>query len=126
ASDLFLAEGRAPSWRIDGLVTVTLHPPTTRDELQAFLHTVLRPAQREAFERTGDMDVGRSVPGLGRFRLHFHVQRGALGVVVRPLPSGQLSFESLGLPPILRALADRPRGLVLVTGGTGTGKSTTL
>ena len=126
ASDLFLSEGRSPAWRIDGLVTVTLHPPTTREELVELIASVLRPAQREAFERTGDMDIGRTVPELGRFRLHFHVQRGALGVVIRPLPSGQLAFEALGLPPVLRTLADLPRGLVLVTGGTGSGKSTTL
>jgi twitching motility protein PilT len=126
ASDLFLAEGRPPTWRVDGLVTVTLHPPTTSEDMVRFMASVLRPAQREAFERTGDLDVGRTVAGLGRFRLHFHLQRGAVGVVVRAVPSGQLSFESLGLPPILQRFADTPRGLVLVTGGTGSGKSTTL
>ncbi|AKT39216.1 type IV pilus twitching motility protein PilT [Chondromyces crocatus] len=126
ASDLFLAEGRPPAWRVDGQVTVTLHPPTTAEDLERFLGTVLRPAQRELFERTGDLDVGRSIPELGRFRLHFHMQRGAIGVVVRAVPSGQLSFERLRLPAVVQSFADAPRGLVLVTGGTGSGKSTTL
>jgi pilus retraction protein PilT len=126
ASDLFLAEGRPPAWRVDGMVTVTLYPATTREQMTQLLSAVLRPTQRELFDRTGDVDVGRTVPGLGRFRLHFHLQRGALGVVVRPLPSGQLDIDALGLPPIVRQLADAPRGLVLVTGGTGSGKSTTL
>ena len=126
ASDLFLAEGRPPSWRVDGQVTVTLHPPTTAGDMDRFLGSVLRPAQREAFERSGDLDVGRTIPGLGRFRLHVHLQRGAVGVVVRAVPSGQLSFERLGLPPALQDFADAPRGLVLITGGTGSGKSTTL
>jgi pilus retraction protein PilT len=126
ASDLFLAEGRSPAWRIDGLVTVTLHPPTTHADMARFMASTLRPAQIEAFERTGDVDLGRTVPGLGRFRMHFHLQRGGLGVVVRSVPRGQLAFEALGLPAVLRTLADLPRGLVLVTGATGSGKSTTL
>jgi twitching motility protein PilT len=126
ASDLFLAEGRPPAWRVDGMVTVTLHPPPPREHLEELLASVARPAQREAFERNGDLDVGRAIPGLGRFRFHFHVQRGALGAVVRAVPSGQLSFEALGLPPGVQALADTPRGLVLVTGSTGSGKSTTV
>ncbi|EYF08533.1 type IV pilus twitching motility protein PilT [Chondromyces apiculatus] len=126
ASDLFLAEGRSPTWRVDGEVTVTLHPPTTAEDLGRFMASVLRPSQREAFERTGDLDVGRTIPELGRFRMHFHVQRGMVGVVVRAVPSGQLSFERLGLPEVLKTFADTPRGLVLVTGGTGSGKSTTL
>jgi twitching motility protein PilT len=126
ASDLFLSEGRPPAWRIDGEVSITLHAPTTRDELAAFMASTLRPAQKEAFDRDGDIDVGRAVPDLGRFRVHFLLQRGALGAVVRSVPSGQLAFDSLHLPPALAKLASLSRGLVLVAGSTGSGKSTTL
>src|SRR6185369_4062488 len=126
AADLFLAEARAPAWRVDGMVTVTLHPPTSREEIESLLAHVSRPVQRDAFTHSGDLDVGFTLPDLGRFRFHFHVQRGALGAVIRAVPSGQLSFERLGLPPALRSLAEAPRGLVLVTGSTGSGKSTTL
>jgi pilus retraction protein PilT len=126
ASDLFLAEGRPPSWRIDGMVTVTLYPPTAREAVDELMNSILRPAQKQDFERTGDLDVGRTIEGLGRFRFHFHVQRGALGAVIRPVPSGQLSFASLGLPDALARFAEAARGLVLVTGATGSGKSTTV
>ncbi|MEO7329396.1 MAG: PilT/PilU family type 4a pilus ATPase, partial [Minicystis sp.] len=126
ASDLFLAEGRPPSWRIDGMVTVTLYPPTARDDVEELMASLLRPAQRNDFERLGDLDLGRTIEGLGRFRFHFHIQRGAIGAVIRPVPSGQVSFASLGLPASLARFADSPRGLVLVTGATGSGKSTTV
>ncbi|MFO0756113.1 MAG: PilT/PilU family type 4a pilus ATPase [Byssovorax sp.] len=126
ASDLFLAEGRQPSWRIDGLVTVTLYPPTTRDALEELMGGLLRPAQKAEFDRTGDLDVGRTIDDLGRFRFHFHVQRGAIGAVIRPVPSGQLDFSALGLPEAITRFAEAPRGLVLVTGATGSGKSTTV
>ena len=126
ASDLFLAEGRPPAWRVDGSVVVTLHPPTTREDLEALMATVVQPAQREVFTRTGDLDVGRTLPEFGRYRFHFHMQRGALGAVIRGVPSGQHTFESLGLPRAVRTLAEIPRGLVLVTGATGSGKSTTM
>src|SRR6185369_6178644 len=65
ASDLFLAEGRPPAWRVDGSVVVTLHPPTAREDLEALMNTVLRPTQRETFDKLGDVDVGRTLPELG-------------------------------------------------------------
>ena len=126
ASDMFLAEGRPPSLRVDGALQVPAPAPLEREVLQAFMDAVLRPVQRELFDRLGDVDVGISRPELGRFRVHFHLQRGLLGAVVRSVPSGQLEFEALGLPPIIERFADAPRGLVLVVGSTGSGKSTTL
>jgi twitching motility protein PilT len=126
ASDLFVAEGRPPAFRVDGSVVIAQRPPLERDDLVAFMNDVLRPSQRELFDKLGDVDVGVSRPGLGRFRVHFHLQRGLLGAVVRCVPSGQLDFDALGIPAAVRSLADAPRGLVLVTGSTGSGKSTTL
>ncbi|MFO0609051.1 MAG: PilT/PilU family type 4a pilus ATPase [Polyangiales bacterium] len=126
ASDLFLAEGKAPSARVNGAVRAIGREPVEREALQAFMDAVLRPAQRELFERNGDIDVGLGRAGVGRFRAHFHLQRGLLGAVVRSVPGGALEFAHLGLPPAVRALAESPRGLVLVTGSTGSGKSTTL
>ncbi|MBI5516609.1 MAG: PilT/PilU family type 4a pilus ATPase [Deltaproteobacteria bacterium] len=126
SSDLFLCEGRSPALRIDGVVRVTMLPALEREELVAFLDRAARPSQRELFERNGDLDVGLSVAPFGRFRIHFHHQRGLLGAVVRAVPSGQLDFSALGLPDAARSLAECPRGLVLVTGSTGSGKSTTL
>jgi twitching motility protein PilT len=126
ASDLFVTEGRPPSWRLDGSVHVTLHKPTAHETIARFLSRLLAPSQREHFERAGDLDVGWTHPTLGRFRVHVQRSRGLLGLVIRSVPSGQLSFENLRLPPTLRALAESPRGLVLVTGATGSGKSTTL
>jgi Tfp pilus assembly pilus retraction ATPase PilT len=93
ASDLFLSEGRPPAWRDDGMVTVTLHPATSRAEMEELCAAVLRPEQREAFDRLGDLDVGHALPELGRFRFHFHVQRGAIGAVIRAVPDAQHTFE---------------------------------
>ncbi len=126
ASDLFLAEGRAPSMRLNGSVVTCGAEHLGSEALREFMASVLRPAQREVFDRGGDVDVGLSRPGLGRFRVHFHLQRGLLGAVIRLVPGGHLEFDALGLPDVLARLADSPRGLVLVTGSTGSGKSTTL
>ncbi len=90
------------------------------------MDAVLRPTQREQFDRLGDLDVGLSRAGVGRFRAHFHLQQGLLGAVVRSVPAAPLDFAHLGLPASVRALAETPRGLVLVSGSTGSGKSTTL
>ncbi len=126
ASDLFVTEGRPPAYRIDGAVRSADPAVTDAATIQAFMARVLRPTQREVFDRSGDVDVGFSQAALGRFRVHFHLQRGLLGAVVRCVPSGHLEFVTLGLPDAVRALAESPRGLVLVTGSTGSGKSTTL
>mgnify|MGYP000988192320 CR=1 FL=1 len=126
ASDLFLSEGRVPSARVNGALRALGKEPVERDALRAFMDSVLRPTQRELFERNGDIDVGLSRPNVGRFRVHFHLQRGLLGAVVRAVPGGALDFTRLGLPGVVKTLAECPRGLVLVAGSTGSGKSTTL
>jgi hypothetical protein len=112
--------------RVNGAIVTLPLPPIERGHLDAFMADVLRPVHRELLDRQGDVDIGVSRPGLGRFRVHFHHQRGLLGAVVRAVPSGQLDFAALGLPDAVRRLAELPRGLVLVTGSTGSGKSTTL
>jgi pilus retraction protein PilT len=126
ASDLFLAEGRCPSARVNGALRPLSREPIDGPTIRALMDAVLRPTQQEIFDRLGDIDVGMSRAGLGRFRVHFHLQRGLLGAVVRAVPGGALDFDQLGLPPVIRTLAECTRGLVLVSGSTGSGKSTTL
>ncbi len=126
ASDLFFTEGAAPAVRIHGSVRKVDMPVSDRDALQGFLASVLHPRQLEIFEATGDVDAGFTAADNARFRLSCYRQRGRLAVVARALPSGELSFSDLELPDTVQALADRTRGLVLVTGATGSGKSTTL
>ncbi len=126
ASDLFLSEGRFPAVRVDGAVRGLDLPETTRGDLDQLLAFALTQAGRRAFDEAGDLDAGLALPDGRRFRLNLSRQQGRTSVVARVVPSGALDVESLGLPPVVRELADRPRGLVLVTGATGSGKSTTL
>jgi twitching motility protein PilT len=126
ASDLFVCEGKAPAVRIHGAVVALEAPPTQRQEVSEFLDGVLEPRLRKAFEESGDLDLGYSLDDQRRFRINVARQHGLLSLVARYLPSGELKVEDLGLPPTVAALAELPRGLVLVTGATGSGKSTTL
>ncbi len=126
ASDLFVGVGRPPALRVDGETVPLDLPAPTAEQLSDFMASVARPAQVESFRRSGDLDLGFSHPTLGRFRVNFHLQRGLLSAVLREVPSGRLDFVDLGLPDSVRLLAEMPRGLVLVTGNTGAGKSTTL
>lgn len=127
ASDLHLKLGGVPVARVRGeLVPV---PDATRlqaADLDTILQTVLTPAQADRLAGQQDVDLAYSVPGLGRFRCNVFLQRGSAGMVFRVIPQRVPSFEALGLPPILTTIAAEERGLVLVTGTTGSGKSTTL
>jgi len=123
ASDLFLTEGKRPAIRVDGAVLPLDHPPVSADALLAFLDHV--PRARSRFDAAGDLDLGVTIGG-SRYRVNASRAQGRLSLVIRALPSGALDFEPLGLPPAVRSLAELPRGLVLVTGATGSGKSTTL
>ncbi len=126
-SDLHLTVGKQPSVRVHGALRPLDGAPVLEPEpLRALLFDALHPSKRERFEERKELDTAYAIPGLGRFRMNLFVQRGAVGAVIRAIPDHVPELESLGLPEIVKELADRPRGLVLVTGPTGSGKSTTL
>ena len=126
ASDLYLCEGKVPGMRVHGAVTPAADTRTTKQQMMALLDRVLVGTAKARFDRTGDLDVGYSIEDGRRFRLNVARQQGRLAVVARAVPSGALSFEQLGLSESIKDLAKRRRGLVMVTGATGSGKSTTL
>ena len=126
ASDLFLTEGKPPAIRLNGKVLPLELPEVRGEQLKAFIGETLTATAREKFEREGEIDFGFSIDLERRFRINLHRQMGRISLAVRALPSGELSFEELGLPPVVEELADSLRGLILVTGATGSGKSTTL
>lgn len=126
ASDLHLKVGTRPNLRVDGaLFPVDVPPPTAKD-LEAVLDQVLSETQKEDFLQSREIDFAFGVPGLARFRANFYYQRGTIAMAVRHVPLGVPAIEDLNLPPIVEQLALRPRGLILVTGTVGSGKSTTL
>jgi twitching motility protein PilT len=126
ASDLHITVGSAPQLRIDGtlvpLKTNRLSPQETRQ----LCYSVLTDSQKQSFETDNELDLSFGVKGLSRFRGNVFMQRGAVAGVFRTIPFEILTVNQLGLPPVVGALAEKPRGLVLVTGPTGSGKSTTL
>lgn len=127
ASDLHLTVGNRPKFRVDGeLVDAQLnHVLNPKNTLQ-LAYSILTEAQKKRFETEDELDFSFGVQDLSRFRGNIYKQRGCVAMAIRQIPYEIVSIERLGLPPILNQLADRPRGLVLVTGPTGSGKSTTL
>lgn len=127
ASDLHLISGQPPALRIDGeLERITGQAVLIQDTLQALLHEILPASKKDQFESTGDVDFGYEIPGLARFRSNLFNHKYGIGAVFRKIPSKVLTAEELGLPPILTRAAMLKKGLVLITGPTGSGKSTTL
>ncbi|MEK6641310.1 MAG: type IV pilus twitching motility protein PilT [Nitrospirota bacterium] len=127
ASDLHLISGQPPALRIDGeLERIAGQAVLTQDTLQPLLHEILPESKMEQFESTGDVDFGYEIAGLARFRSNLFNHKYGIGAVFRKIPSTVLTAEDLGLPPILTRAAMLKKGLVLVTGPTGSGKSTTL
>jgi len=126
ASDVFIRPDVPPAARVNGIVRPLPHPPVSAAEVDALLERLLRPEQRERFNLEGDLDLGYSGPGGQRFRLNVHRQMGRPALAARALPTGSLSLAELHLPESLARLINIPSGLVLVTGPTGSGKSTTL
>jgi len=125
-TDLHLSAGSPPRVRVDGLLQSLELPVLTSEAIWALVCTVLTAGQRDAFDERWELDVGFGLPGLGRFRCNLFRQQGAVAAVIRLIPECPPTFAQLGLPSVVARLADRPRGLVLVTGATGCGKSTTL
>ena len=126
ASDLHLTTGTSPQLRIDGRLHPLKMDALTPQEAKRLCYSVLTDAQKHSFEECNELDLSFSIQKLSRFRGNVFVQRGNVGGVFRAIPFKVLSFDELALPPVVAEIARRPRGLVLVTGPTGSGKSTTL
>ena len=125
-SDLHITTNSPPQIRVDGKLISLDMPPLNPVETKQLCYSVLTETQKHKFEEENELDLSFGVKGLSRFRSNVFVQRGAVAGVFRTIPFKILTFEELGLPPIAAELAYKPRGLVLVTGPTGSGKSTTL
>jgi twitching motility protein PilT len=126
ASDLHMIAGQQPVLRIRGDVERVKFKVMQNEELKSMLYEICPEDKIKVFEETGDMDFGYEIPGLARYRCNFFQQKYGVGAVFREIPSDILSCEQLGLPKVVSQLASLPKGLVLVTGPTGSGKSTTL
>jgi twitching motility protein PilT len=131
ASDLYLKAGNTPIFRVDGKLTtiddeywqsIRLMPKDTAE----IAYSIMNDSQKHRFEENKELDIAYSVSGVGRFRVNIYYQRGSIAMVFRAIPFEIPSFEELHLPEMVKELASLPRGLVIVTGATGSGKSTTL
>ncbi len=126
ASDLHITTGTSPLLRIDGSIVPLKLPPLGPVETKQLCFSVLSEEQRAEFEKNNELDLSFGIKGLSRFRANIYTQRGAVAGAFRTIPFKILSFDELGLPKVIADLAEKPSGLVLVTGPTGSGKSTTL
>ena len=125
-SDLHIATNTPPQIRVHGHLRRIDGPDLQPADTKQLIYSVLTDAQKKRFEESNELDFSFGIRGLARFRCNVFSQRGAVGAVYRVIPEKIRSLAELNLPPVLGALADKPRGLVLVTGPTGSGKSTTL
>jgi twitching motility protein PilT len=126
ASDLHLVSGQPPALRIRGDMERIKYKVLDNDELKAMLYEIAPANKIKQFEETGDIDFGYEIPGVARYRSNFFMQKNGCGAVFRQIPEEIMTAEQLGLPSVISKLASLPRGLVLVTGPTGSGKTTTL
>ena len=125
-SDLHITTNSAPMVRVHGVLRALEYAELTPAETKQLAYSVLTDAQKHRFEETLELDFSFGIKGLSRFRANIFNQRGAVGAVFRSIPYEIRSFEELGLPAVIDKLCEKPRGLILVTGPTGSGKSTTL
>jgi twitching motility protein PilT len=127
ASDVHITTGTYPQIRLHGkLLPLTQFEVLTPQDTQRLAYSVLNEAQKQKFEEESELDLSFGIQGLARFRCNVYRQRGAVAAAIRVVPFKIRSFAELNLPPIVEQLAERPKGLILVTGPTGSGKSTTL
>src|SRR5262245_17138100 len=127
SSDLHITSGTYPQIRVNGRLTqLNQFEVLTPQDTQRLAYSVLNEGQKQKFEEENELDLSFGIQGLARFRCNVYRQRGAVGCAIRVIPYKIRSFDELGLPQIVQQLADRPKGLILVTGPTGSGKSTTL
>ncbi len=127
ASDIHLKSGLPPMFRVDGaLVPLKNGERLLPDDIQRMAFSIMNPVQRERFDMAHECDLAHGIPGVGRFRVNVFQQRGTVGIVFRVIPFGVKTIEQLHLPKVVEQIAMEQRGLVLVTGTTGSGKSTTL
>lgn len=126
ASDCHLSAGEPPMIRINGDLKKLENPPLTQEEVHALVYDIMSDAQRKIFEETHECDFSFEMGQVARFRVNVFRQRKGEGAVFRTIPTKILTLEELGMPPILKQLCEKEKGLILVTGPTGSGKSTTL
>jgi twitching motility protein PilT len=126
ASDLHLTANVPPEFRVDGSIVPSEHPVLTPEATTSLAYSMMSDEQRKRFETTKELDFSFGIKGLSRFRANCFLQRGAVAVAIRQIPYEIVPFEKLGLPPVVKGFTTHQRGLLLVTGPTGSGKSTTL
>ena len=126
ASDLHITTGIAPTIRVDGRLMPLPAEPLAPQDTKRLCYSILTEAQKQRFEEEKELDLSFGVKGMSRFRANIYMQRGAVAGAFRTIPFRVRTFDELGLPSVLKELCKKPRGLVLVTGPTGSGKSTTL
>ncbi len=126
ASDLHLTVGAPPTLRIDGELVPTPFEKLTPESSQQLIFSLLNDQQKQRFDSTNELDLALGIKGIGRLRVNIFRQRGAVGAAIRSIPNQFKTFEQLGLPKAVEDLVNIPKGLILVTGPTGSGKSTTL
>src|ERR671917_635025 len=125
ASDLHITVGLPPMVRVNGQVEPLDYPPLTQNVTRELVYDILSNEQRQRLENDWELDFSYTLPRTARFRVNVYFQRGSLGAAFRTIPHEMKSLGELGLPKAIEDMTDKPRGLVLVTGPTGTGKSTT-
>ncbi len=126
ATDLHISAGSPPLFRIDGILVPSNYDVLTKEEAQQLVYSVMTEEQKKKLEEEWEVDFSFGITGLSRFRANAYKQRGSISIAIRTIPYKIRSFEELGLPPVVEEFASRQKGLVLVTGPTGHGKSTTL
>jgi len=126
ASDLHITVGTPPKLRVDGKLVSVDHPSLNPADTKALCYSILTDAQKHRFEEYNELDLSFGLKGISRFRANIFMQRGAVAGAFRTIPFAIKSFQDLGLPEIIHDLVKKPRGLIVVTGPTGSGKSTTL